>query len=975
METEDPRSDEVDPAWSGDPTKLPPDGTVAGGPRSYVDTEAPAGIGDAPDSEARADEVDRALDRLRAGSAATFPAQAGAEGDPRYTAGAATLLPDLLAGHATAPVVQGTRIGNYTLIRELGRGGLGVVYEAIQDEPRRAVAIKLVRSGVLAGADEVALLRREGRVLARLQHPSIVSILETGTSADGQAFVAMDLAPGAPLDRWNAAAARRLEERVKVVISTCDAIESAHRRGVIHGDLKPGNIVVDDEGVPRVLDFGLARLERGVSAELSIKTLVGAYAGTVPWMSPEQAKGEDVDIRTDVHALGLILYRLIAGRHAYEVPRNPIAAAVVIAETRPRPIGVPEVGKDLEAIAGKALRKDREGRYASVTDLAEDLRRCLRGDPVSARAPSLVQSMRLLMRHHRNALTAAILVILVSWTATAVTLTSLAEASRSADESEKVLEYLSGTLRLSDPQIGGLTEPRVEDLLDAAALKVEELTVYPNMEAKIRSILGVAFTRLDRFDKARPHLERALRIRLDEQPGEHPEVATSLRDLGFLDHAQRRFEEAMEHKTAAFAMRRRLFGDGAHPDVVQSREEMADLLRDGFPARAAEVRALYQQNVDLLRQEPGRWSEKVWAQAVFGKHLVEFGEWNAGYLVLQRAMDDTRRVSDGRSFAQALTAMTFVLYLLGRYEDGVILLRDALARADSPLDPVSRSRLAVDLARLLAPDRDSWEEGVALATEARRVLSDRLGPGHLDALGAGEVLARALLCGGDVDGAGACVADLLRSCERYHGRQSNPMVNHLIVAAEVAVAKGDAVEMEALLSEAQAQAARGGDPALEKRVYEYLSTSRRGVGDLAGARRAAALELSHCKEAFGEASLEYLQAVGSVATVARAMRDPDASQRWLDMRLDLARRRGLDFGTTFAGTLVVRGRVAFERGDASRGEAFFKEALRTLEGCVSSSHRYYRSVVDELEAWRSEAPPDTTRVAWCSDSPAPTAPR
>ena len=313
-------------------------------------------------------------------------------------------------------------IGRYRILGKLGEGGMGIVYEAEQQDPKRRVALKVVRGGKYLDEATIRMFRREAETLARLRHPNIGGIYESGRTEDGQHFFAMELVVGDNLDVFLAKRPKLLtpeEVRFRLALfrRIADAVHYAHQRGVIHRDLKPSNIIISrDAGgdssvtsmisgvrVPdvKILDFGLARITEG-DVQATQVTEVGVIKGTLPYMSPEQARGniDGIDVRTDVYALGVILYEMLASSKPYDVSRSSLIEAVrVICEEPPRSLrssisGSRRLDPDIETIVGKALEKDAERRYASAAAMAEDLERYLASQPIMARPPSTVYQLR-----------------------------------------------------------------------------------------------------------------------------------------------------------------------------------------------------------------------------------------------------------------------------------------------------------------------------------------------------------------------------------------------------------------------------------------------------------------------------------------------------------------------------------------------------------------------------------------------------
>ncbi len=332
------------------------------------------------------------------------------------------LNPDpTLAGVGQLP----QRIGRYEIVRVLGEGGMGTVYEARQENPRRLVALKVIRAG-LASRHLLRRFQQETDLLGQLQHPGIAQIHEAGMAevetaagtGQRQAFLAMELVRGGPLHEYAQNAGLGTRERLELVARVCDAVQHAHQKGVIHRDLKPGNILVDQTGQPKILDFGVARATDADLQTLTLQTSDGQLVGTIPYMSPEQVSGDpqQVDTRSDVYALGVILYELLTGRLPHDVRSTPIPEAVrKIREDQPPRLGSMDRSfrGEIETIVGKALEKDKARRYQTAFDLAADVRRYLCGDAIEARRDSAFYVLRKMVARYRGLAVAAVLFVVL----------------------------------------------------------------------------------------------------------------------------------------------------------------------------------------------------------------------------------------------------------------------------------------------------------------------------------------------------------------------------------------------------------------------------------------------------------------------------------------------------------------------------------------------------------------------------------
>ena len=285
-------------------------------------------------------------------------------------------------------------VGGFEIIEELGRGGMGVVYRARQLSTKRVVALKVMLAGCFSSQASRRRFQREIELSARLQHPWIVRVLESGQTRSNQPYFAMDYVDGLPMDCWLASSAPDRNSVLRMFCEMCDALEHAHERGVVHRDLKPANVFIDDHGKPHILDFGLAKaldavVEPSQSAEVSE---TGHVLGTLRYLSPEQARGapSEVDARTDVYGVGLMLYEMLTGTLPVDATGSPCEVLQRICEDLPTPPSTLNscVDRELEAIVLRSLEKDRCRRFQSAGDLASDLHRYLNGEPVSARAPS-----------------------------------------------------------------------------------------------------------------------------------------------------------------------------------------------------------------------------------------------------------------------------------------------------------------------------------------------------------------------------------------------------------------------------------------------------------------------------------------------------------------------------------------------------------------------------------------------------------
>jgi WD40 repeat protein/predicted Ser/Thr protein kinase len=305
---------------------------------------------------------------------------------------------------AAEPAVPAS-IGRYRVVRRLGEGGMGTVYEAEEDYPRRTVALKVMRPG-LDSTELRKRFAREARILSRLHHAGIAQVYDSGATEDGRLYLAMEFIRGLPLGEHVRVRGLTPAARLELAARVCDAVQHAHEEGVVHRDLKPANILVTETGQPKVLDFGVAHATVGGLLESTAHTRTGQIIGTLGYMSPEQVAGDPqaVDERSDVYSLGVILYELLANRLPYQLSHLPIPEVVrVIQEVEPSHLGSVnrEFRGEIETIVAKALEKDKARRYPSAGELGADLRRHLAHQPIRARPASALYQLVKFTRRHR----------------------------------------------------------------------------------------------------------------------------------------------------------------------------------------------------------------------------------------------------------------------------------------------------------------------------------------------------------------------------------------------------------------------------------------------------------------------------------------------------------------------------------------------------------------------------------------------
>lgn len=401
------------------------------------------------------------------------------------------------------------RIGGYRIIQRIGAGGMGTVFEAEQEHPKRMVALKVISPGVL-GRSVLRRFQFETEALGRLQHPGIAQIYEAGTfdaGAGEQPFFAMELVEGVPLMQYAKAHELTIAQRLELLASICDAVQHAHQRGVIHRDLKPANVLVTNAGQPKILDFGVARATDSDLQATTVQTNFGQIVGTVPYMSPEQATGDhhSVDTRSDVYSLGVLGYELLTGRLPHDVREKLLHEALrSIREDRPAPLSTHSrlLAGDVATIVGKALEKEPERRYQSAADLAEDIRRYLHNEPITARPPSRMYHLKMFARRNKPIVTAGAIgagaLVIATCVSIGFALSESNQRSRAETRFEDVRALANTFLFDVDDQLQSVpgTTPARETLVTTALIYLDRLAADEHNDPALLDELADAYIRV-----------------------------------------------------------------------------------------------------------------------------------------------------------------------------------------------------------------------------------------------------------------------------------------------------------------------------------------------------------------------------------------------------------------------------------------------------------------------------------------------
>jgi eukaryotic-like serine/threonine-protein kinase len=484
-------------------------------------------------------------------------------------------------------------IGPYQLLERIGSGGMGEVWLAEQTRPvHRRVALKLIKAGMDTG-EVVARFQSERQALALMDHPYIAKVFDAGSTPQGRPYFAMEYISGVPITTYGEQHKLNIRQRLELFIRVCEGVQHAHQKAILHRDLKPSNILVsevDGKPVPRIIDFGIAKAMSQQSEILFTQT--GAILGTPAYMSPEQAGscGADVDTRTDVYSLGVVLYELLTGVRPLDlhgVPCDEILRRLRDDEPVRPSNKLRALRGDLDAVALRALEKDRARRYASPADLAADIQRYLNNEAVLAVAPSAAYRARKFARRYRGPLITAAAFVLVLMVAAAVSIRQSIRANREAAIARAVSDFLQKDL-LSQASVqsqwglGARTDPdlKVRTALDRAAARLAgKFQQQPEVQAAIRDTIGQTYEDLGLHDQARKQFARSLELHRKILGPESPETLRISGHLAGNTAAEGRYAQAEVLFVQLLDAQRRALGS-EHPDTLQSMYALAKLHRE-----------------------------------------------------------------------------------------------------------------------------------------------------------------------------------------------------------------------------------------------------------------------------------------------------------------------------------------------------------------------------------------------------------
>lgn len=602
-------------------------------------------------------------------------------------------LEDAAAAESRKDPFEGRQLGAYKLVRCLEHGGMGMVYLAVRadDQFQKRVALKILRRGLFS-EDLVRRFHVERQILAALSHSNIARLLDGGTTEEGLPYLVMEYVEGKPIDEYCDHHGLAVAKRLKLFGQVCAAVQFAHQNLVVHCDLKPANILVSPDGSPKLLDFGIAKL---LNPELSGRTLVPTAAHrlmTPEYASPEQANEEPITTAADVYSLGVLLYFLLTGHRPYQIKgSSPLEIVRVISTEEPVPPSsvVLQQGSrkdlhkllagDLDNIVLKALHKEPGGRYSSVEQLADDLRRHLEGRPVLARKATLAYRSGKFVRRHRfgvAAVTSFIVAILCFGIVMAV---QRNEIARQRDRAQQVKAFLVGLFEVSDPLRSTGDTLTAREILDKGALRIEsELGEQPEIRAELLDTIGVIFLRLGIFDRSGQLLESALETRREELGEMHADVARSLSHLAELRMEQGSYDSAKALLQESLTIRRRRLGEKSL-EVAESLNDLGKLFQYEGNLKEAETR--YREALAMRAHFLGAAHVEV-AETLNNLATVLWaqGDFTAAVPLHRQALDMRRRLlgDENVEVSESLNNLGIALRDMGSYEEARSCFEQAL---------------------------------------------------------------------------------------------------------------------------------------------------------------------------------------------------------------------------------------------------------------------------------------------------------
>jgi eukaryotic-like serine/threonine-protein kinase len=758
----------------------------------------------------------------------------------------------------SATVTPPEQVGPYRVLAAIAEGGMGSVYQAEQTAPvRRTVALKLIKPG-LDSREVLARFDAERQALARMDHPNIAKVLDAGADNLGRPYFVMEYVPGTPITRFCDENEIGLRQRLELFCQVCEAIAHAHTKAIIHRDIKSSNVLAyfqDGKPVVKVIDFGVAKAIRGDRLiDNTFSTNNGSIIGTYESMSPEQADGSrDIDTRTDVYSLGVLLYELLAGAKPFDsntlssVPDHEVRR--IIREVEPpkpsarvlqragsegdrsrtlaaRSLALQLQG-ELEWIPLRAMRKERERRYASALAIAQDVRNFLAGRPLAAGPESRLYVAKKFIRRNKGPViaVAAIVVLCIVGGAMYVrgiraeqarTLAALHEverqkedANRQRDIAEAVQAFLSDMIRAPKPEAAQGRPVLVEDVVLRAAERVgESFKDKPAVEATLRNTFADTFLSLGKLKLAEEQLQRALELRRSALGDDHNETLASMYNLGQTLAQLSRNREALPLLRESFDRLRRKNGPD-DPYTLQAQNALAATLRNLEQLAEAEplMRDVWERRKRLLGAEN---EATLVCETNLGGILRDAGRHEEAEAHYRHVLEGRQKLfgDDHPATISAMNNLASLLQLTGRTAEAEPMLREALERNRRVLGNEHPNTIGSihNLASMLGKE-SRYAEAEPLLREAMELNLKTVGPDHRNTIRTQQVLGMLLLDTGRNLEAEQVTREALSRSERALGPAHSDTLRLLRNLVEILRRSDRSAEADAL---EQAGAARRG---------------------------------------------------------------------------------------------------------------------------------------------------------------------
>jgi tetratricopeptide (TPR) repeat protein len=630
------------------------------------------------------------------------------------------------------PLCRGERLGSWRIVSTIGRGGMGTVYKAERDDGKFAqrVAIKVV-SGGLHGPGFIERFEREYRILAHLEHPNIARLLDAGATADGRPYFVMEYVDGCSIDRFCAQHNFTVRRKLLLLLPIFDAVQFAHQRLIVHRDLKPDNILVTDEGVPKLVDFGIAR----VLADAPGANDATLMAMTPEYASPEQVRGESIGTATDVYSLGCVLYKLLTSAAPHRLQaKSPAEAVRSICEDEPPAASSLncELGRDEDTILRMAMRKEPQFRYRSVEQFGNDIRRHLANEPVLARPATVGYHLQKYIWRYKIGMTTAAGIALLLIGFTAFQSAQLRRITRERERADRVTRFMSGMFKVSDPGEERGSSVTAREILDKAAIDIDTgLWGDPQLKAQMMGVMGEVYGNLGLYGRAQPLLEQSLDIRRQIFGADNAQVLNSTDDLALNLKRAGHFGEAEKLERQALEQRRR-FPGVTQPPTLKSMSGLANTLE--LEGRYTEAEKLEREALEIQRRVlAGNDPETLRSITNLATTLNREGHYPDAEKFQLEVLEIERRVRgpENPETLAALGNLAATLNREGRYAEAEKLQRETLDLRRRTLGPEHPDTLVAmtELATTMKRQRRYGDAG-KLERSALEIQRRVLGPEH-----------------------------------------------------------------------------------------------------------------------------------------------------------------------------------------------------------------------------------------------------